>query len=767
MLLVSYYLAFMPSQRLKTILRRFTILLTLVIIGVTGTAAYGIFHFEEEIQKKLELKKILKKTEYYAASQKITVNSQISGLEIEKLLEQQNYRRRAFEQSLQPGDFQSLTAEQCYQQKIVSAEQQPCLILRLSATDSKENTLKPEDLIYVVWNSAGRLTELKVNLQQPLNTIFFKPTLVAQYVGADPVLQNEVPLSQVPALCSQAVISIEDNQFLQHSGVSIKGLFRALAKNVTHGRAAQGGSTITQQLVKNYFLTSEKTLKRKAQELLMSLLLEKSFTKDQILETYFNIIYMGQNGVYQVRGYGAAAPFYFNKSIESLNLSECALLAAIVNSPGLFNPFKNSAKALQRRNLVLQKMQEQNFISAEELKQAQQQTLPAKNINLAAETAPYYLDAVYKQLKKQPELLEASVGGKIYMGLDLQYQQVAQTALANHLAQLEKDSKKIKKLLTQGYRIEGMVLVVDNSTGLILTAIGGRDFRKTQFNRSVDSHRQIGSLMKPLVYLTALDKKENFSATTILPDEKFTTKYDGQSWSPDNYDKKYFGPIPAYFALMNSLNSATAKLGLDVGLDNIISTAQKLGITSVLQKVPSLTLGAFELYPVEVAKAYMTLALLGQARPVSFIRKIVNEEGQVIFEQPANTETVFNPEVAGQLVSMMKQTVIAGTARSIHLQNFAWPAAGKTGTTSDNKDAWFAGFTPQKTTVVWVGYDKNQSHGLTGSSAAVPVWLETMKTISVHDSQDDFNWPKSLKQIEVQLPEKPESPSQTLQLQVL
>ncbi|HWU42881.1 MAG TPA: penicillin-binding transpeptidase domain-containing protein, partial [Bdellovibrio sp.] len=369
--------------------------------------------------------------------------------------------------------------------------------------------------------------------------------------------------------------------------------------------------------------------------------------------------------------------------------------------------------------------------------------LPDAPPSMATETAPYYLNAVRKQLESMKISPE---GLKIYTALDLEAQEVAQEALRTHLEGLEKNNKHIKELKEKGNSLEGSVLVGDNKTGLVSVAVGGRNYRMTQFNRAIDGHRQVGSIMKPFVYLTALMNEtpegKPYTPITLLKDEKFTTKYEGQSWSPDNYGKQYFGTVPMFFALKNSLNAATASLGLAVGLSNIVDIAHKIGVESELKTLPSLTLGAFEMYPKEVLQSYMTFANLGKKNQISFIRKVLNSDNGEVFTHDPHTNQVEDPATVASLVSMMKQTVISGTARSVPLNGFTNPAAGKTGTTSDNKDAWFGGFTPYLTTVVWVGYDNNLSHRLTGTSGPLPVWTTFMKKIGTRYPPDDFPWPE-------------------------
>lgn len=732
----------MLQPRLKTILARLTIILAACFTLGVGLCAYAFFDLENEMTKKLESKKFLVPTEYYAAPTAYGPKMLVTQSSVVELLKKRNFRQRELDQRLLPGDFYTGDRAQCVARlrAELNDQQTGCVIF---VNNDVPNEQADQQTQSVIFQNDGSISVV-LKGTNPADEVSLEAPLLAQYIGNEPLMQTEVTLGQTPPQCLNAIIAIEDNSFLEHGGVSYKGIFRALLKNISSGRSAQGGSTITQQLVKNYFLTSEKKLKRKVQEMIMSILLESRYSKDQILETYINVIYMGQNGAFQVRGYGSAAHYYFGKDLERLDLPECALLAAVINSPGLYSPFKKPENAAKRRALVLDKMSELKFISESEAQNAKQSALPKITPALATETAPYYIDAVRKQMAALSLPLE---GSKIYTALDLEAQNVAQEALQAHLDQLEKSNKTIRTIKEKGTSIEGLVLSGNPKTGLVSVVVGGRNFRMTQFNRAIDGHRQVGSIMKPFVFLTALENKNkegvDYTPISLLNDEKFTTKYEGQSWSPENYGKKYFGTVPMFYALKNSLNAATASLGLEVGLDKIIDNARLLGIESDMKSLPSLTLGAFELYPREVLRAYMAFSQMGQRVMISYIRHVTDGGGKEVFaHNPAPIPTVDATSVAG-LVSMMKQTVLSGSARSVPLNGFYHPAAGKTGTTNDYKDAWFGGFTPYMTTVVWIGYDKGLTHGLSGSSGALPVWTQFMKKIATRYPPDDFKWPEN------------------------
>ncbi|MEO0337452.1 MAG: transglycosylase domain-containing protein, partial [Pseudomonadota bacterium] len=346
----------------------------------------------------------------------------------------------------------------------------------------------------------------------------------------------------------------------------------------------------------------------------VALLLELQSDKDTILENYMNVIYMGANGPFQVRGFGAASEHYFQKPIEDLELHECALLAAIVNSPGRYNPSRNPEKAQARRTRVLEKMVENSMISPETAEPAKQEPLPQKSSPLMSEPAPYFVHSVLRQLEELN--IPKDRGMKIYTTLHLRAQEIAQTVLAEKTEGIESWFKHLKEIREKQKKfLQSSLISVDLKTGDVIALVGGRSFKNTQYNRILDAKRQVGSTMKPFVFLSALESYTEegapYSATTPLEDSKFTHKYDGQSWSPKNYGDEYYGQVPMYFALKNSLNTATAKLGLAVGLDSVVGIARRFGITSDLKALPSITLGAFEITPWELARAYTGLGRQG------------------------------------------------------------------------------------------------------------------------------------------------------------
>jgi len=704
---------------------------------------------KQEFEDKLTSQAFLQSTLYFARGYSFQSQHKWNTEKVFANLISSGYRKRLPDQVLLASDFTLLEAQDCSNLLQISLEKSDqCLLLKnkddesyvIHLTQMPAEHQKDNDLAYQQINQIYKLDPLaKVNSFQT------DPILVAQFRNNEPIMHKELKLADYPVQCLNAVIAIEDNDFLDHSGISYTGLARAVLKNIITMRKAQGGSTITQQLVKNYFLTPEKTFTRKAKEIFMATKLETLWSKDEILQTYLNVIYMGQNGAFQVRGFGSASEYYFNKPIQNLNLSECALLAAIINNPGLNNPWKKTDKAKTRRKLVLSKMKELKLISETEFIQADNAPMPTHQKQKANETAPYFFEAVRKQAQ---ELNIPTEGVSFYTSLDLDLQEKAQKSLQQGISELTDKKKSLANKKEKGLELQGVILSADNHTGLITTFVGGQSFRQSQFNRALYSKRQIGSLIKPFVYLTGLEfgyrENKNVNPMTILKDEAFNWKYDKKIWTPENYDRKYRGDVPYFYALKESLNSPTAQIAESVQIANVIENAYKFGLTSKMEQVPSTSLGASQHTPIEILQAYTTIARLGLFHPLSFIDKVKNHSGETIYSykifSPAEAQLQASVEKMSVLVGMMKETLISGTAKSIHASGFTKPAAGKTGTTSNGKDVWFAGFTPNITTIVWLGFDQNLPTSLTGAGGAVPIWLQFMKEATALDLPIDFNW---------------------------
>lgn len=729
----------MIRTRLKTIFLRFTIVLTLLIILFVFFGAMFFYQQKRSISDKLVQKKFIAPTEYYYYPLSFEKNQITDLTTLDEQLQTFNYRKREQINELREDDYALVPIEKCLDFVNVASDDAFCLGIR--DEQLKILTLSSDGKISKIYKlSSGALSqEISRESFSEADFTNSRAKLLAEYINGIPILHKYISISDTPTACLNSIMAIEDPKFLDHQGISIKSIFRAFIKNLLSGRKAQGGSTLTQQMVKNYFLSSEKTYVRKLKEIMMSLILETQFTKDEILETYLNIIYMGQNGPFQIIGYAAASNHYFQKPLQDLNLSECALLSAIINNPGTYNPFTKPENAQNRKKLVLEKMLEHNLIAVDQANEATALPLPSLPPKLPTATAPYYIDAVNKQATDLGINVE---GKKIFTAININSQLAGQNALQNYLKTLEERNPKIRGLNEQGLSLEGVLLSVRNQTGLVTTVIGGRNYKSSQFNRALNGHRQVGSIMKPLVYLTAL--KEDHKPTELINDEFFSINYEGQSWSPENYGKQYYGEVPYFYALKMSLNSAAARIADSVGLKNVIKTARNLNIKSDVKPVPSLSLGAFELFPIEVLGAYSTLARMGHYTQPSFIIKILDEADKEIYTHQIEFDLVEDEKAVAELVGMMKQTVISGTAPSVAANGLV-PSAGKTGTTNDYKDSWFAGFSPYITSVVWVGYDSNITNFLTGASGALPIWIDFMKYEMNLFPRSDFYWPSGVR----------------------
>jgi len=534
-----------------------------------------------------------------------------------------------------------------------------------------------------------------------------------------------VKLDQLPPLLGETLLAVEDKHFLEHHGVSPEAILRAMWVNARQGEVVQGGSTLTQQLVKNFYLTSEQTMTRKIPEAIMSVLLELHYSKSEILEAYINEVYLGRSGSREIHGFGLAAQHYFRKPVHELNRQEIALLVGLVKGASFYNPWRNPERAKNRRNLVLDVMHQENLIDDKQLKLAQ-----AAPLGLAAETDnslinyPAFVDLVKRQLKQdyKEEDLRAE-GLRIFTTIAPMVQRLAENAVATRIARLEKQYK-IKELQV------GMV-VTSVGSGEILALIGDKNPRYPGLNRALDARRQIGSLMKPFVYLTALDQPQTYNLGTLISDDPISIKGgDGKMWEPKNADNKSHGNMPLYRALAYSENQATVRLGMQVTVKEVIKTVKDAGYTGEIPQVPSILIGAVDMSPLEVTGLYHTLAAEGVYTPLHAIREVLNAEGQPLKRYPIELDQRFSMQSTFELQHALQAVLREGTGRSVY-NSFpeSLPLAGKTGTTNDQRDSWFAGFSGEHLAVVWVGKDDNAKTPLSGASGALQVWADLMRQL--------------------------------------
>lgn len=534
-----------------------------------------------------------------------------------------------------------------------------------------------------------------------------------------------VKLDELPPLLGETLLAVEDKHFLEHHGVSPEAILRAMWVNAREGEVVQGGSTLTQQLVKNFYLTSEQSLTRKIPEAIMSVLLELHYSKSQILETYINEVYLGRSGSREIHGFGLAAQHYFRQPLHELNPQEIALLVGLVKGASFYNPWRNPERAKKRRNLVLDVMRQENLIDDKQLKIAQ-----AAPLGLAAESDvslinyPAFVDLVKRQLKQDYQEDDLRKEGlRIFTTIAPMVQRLAEKAVATRLAQLEKQYKQ-KELQV------GMV-VTSVGSGEILALIGDKNPRFPGLNRALDAHRQIGSLMKPFVYLTALDQPQNYNLGTLISDDPVSIKGgDGKLWEPKNADNLSHGNMPLYRALAQSENQATVRLGMQLGVKSVIQTVKAAGYAGEIPQVPSILIGAVDMSPMEVAGMYHTLAAEGVYTPLHAIREVLNAEGQPLKRYPIELDQRFAGQSTFELQYALQAVLREGTGRSVY-NSFpaSLPLAGKTGTTNDQRDSWFAGFSGEHLAVVWVGKDDNAKTPFSGATGALQVWADLMRQL--------------------------------------
>ncbi len=600
--------------------------------------------------------------------------------------------------------------------------------------DRLELALRP----FVFWDGAqaakgvsvafedGRIASLRDAAGADLPLARLEPLPIGGIYPAGNEDRVLVRLGEVPKPLVQALIAVEDRSFYTHAGFDLRGLARAVRSLFTD--KVQGGSTITQQLVKNFFLTPERTLQRKFTELIMAVLLEMHYEKGEILETYLNEIYFGQDRDRAIHGVGLAAQHYFGKEAQYLNLAESALLVGLIRGPAHYDPHRHADRALERRNLVLRETRDQGAITLEEYAAARSSPLGVSR-KTAMGTSPYpaFLRLVHRQLRRDYDESDLrSEGLRIFTTLDPRVQGAAETALTRRLEQFDRE----RRFGQPG--LEGAVVVTDPQSGEVQALVGGRDPRYPGYNRALDAMRPVGSLLKPAIFLTALSEPSRYTLLTPLDDGPFLWKSRGApDWEPANYDKKFHGAVPLRLALAHSYNVAAARLGTELGVERVLANVRKLGFEREIKPHAATLLGAVEMSPFEVTQIYQTIASGGFRSPLRSIREVTTQDGKPLSRYALAVEQAFPPEPVFLLGAAMQDVVREGTGQG--LKQFL-PAelaiAGKTGTTDEQRDAWFAGFSGDRLAIVWVGYDDNRAARLSGSAAALPVWGDMMAALS-------------------------------------
>jgi len=561
---------------------------------------------------------------------------------------------------------------------------------------------------------------------EPLTLMRLEPVLIGNFYphhNEDRVL---VKLDDVSPLLVKGLVAVEDRTFYDHFGVNPKSIVRAVIANAKAGRKVQGGSTLTQQLVKNFFLTNEQSYKRKINEAIMAMLLEVHYSKDEILEAYMNEIFLGQNKSRAVHGFGLASQFYFNKPIKELKPEQIALLIGVTKGASYYNPRRFPKRAIERRNLVIDIMAREGVLDNKIIASLKAKPLGV-TVNAPPSVSPFpsYLELVRKQLQRDYNEEDLrSEGLLIFTAMDPVIQIQAEEVLNKRITKLEK-SKRMKK-----DKLNGAMVVSSVQGAEILAVVGGRDARFAGYNRALNAHRQIGSLIKPVVYLAALEQQQYSLATPVDAGPVTVRLSKNKIWEPKNYSGKDQGMVSFEQALVHSINTPTVRIGITIGLDKVINELHALGLKREIPANPSILLGALELSPMEVQQIYQTIAAGGTYTPLTAIRSVMNSYGKSLKRYPLQVKQVVSEESVYLLTHAMNKITKEGTAQYLKRVLPAWKnAAGKTGTTNKNVDSWFAGFTGQHVVSVWVGRDDNKPTGFTGSAGALRVWGDLMKNI--------------------------------------
>jgi penicillin-binding protein 1B len=610
----------------------------------------------------------------------------------------------------------------------------------------------PEALIAGGVDASGALSTLTLN-GEPTRRVVLETPLLASLAdsGEDREL---VRLEDIPLHVVDAVLMTEDRRFYSHIGIDPIRMFGAAARNAQQRRIAEGGSTITQQLVKNVYLSPERTFTRKFKEALRSLWLELRYSKDEILEAYLNEIYLGQDGALAIHGVARAARFYFGKDVKELTLADGALLAAMIQGPNALTPFKHADKARARRDLVLDVMLEERVIDAAAHAAAKAQALGVRRERARPSFAAHFVGKVRADLAKRvDEEALSQAGFAVFTTLDAGHQAAAEAAVADELARLERAYPRLRRA---GKPLQAALIALDARNGEVLAYVGGRSAERGTLDRVVNAHRQPGSVFKPIVALAALTQErardrgeEPFTLATILEDEPLEISVEGKPWGPENYDRQYRGPVTLRRALEDSLNVPFTRLALETGLVRVAETARALGVESPLRPIPSLALGAFEMTPLEVARTYAVFASGGTLRTPRATLSVREPGGSDIGGDPVDAKRVSSEEATHLVTSALMGAVDRGTGRSLRALGVSGPFAGKTGTTNDRRDAWFASYTPELVVVVWLGFDDGERVGLTGAQAAIPIVARFVRNALGANGWAGFEAPSRLVSAEV------------------
>jgi penicillin-binding protein 1B len=689
------------------------------LVGAAGfmllALTLWVFSLDREIRAKFEGRRWTLPAKVYAQPLELYAGESLSEDELQRELERLGYRRTT--QLTQSGNYLRSDGR-------IDLVSRP---FRFADEDRSQQTVSVRfngNAIDKLWDAKG--SDLPVFRLDPLLIGSIYPTQ-----GEDRII---VTPQETPALLPTALKIVEDRRFDEHIGIDPRGIVRALWVDLKSGSFDQGASTLTQQLVRSYFLNNRQTLSRKITEAVMAILLEVHFTKDDLMNAYINEINLGQDGGRAIQGFGLASQFYFGKPLQEVQLHELALLITEVRGANYYNPRRNPERALKRRNLILDLLAEFKAITPQQAAEAKAKPLGLVNATSGRSVYyPAFLDFVRRTLKrdyKEEDLTEA--GLTVFSTLDPKVQNKTEKAVVSQLDRLDKNSKR------KDADLEGAAIVTAPSSGEVLAMVGGRNVSYSGFNRALDAKRSMGSLAKPVVYLTAIESGA-FNAASIINDVPITIKLSGgKNWTPQNYEHDSNGPVPMVRALAQSLNLATVNMGMQVGLTKIANKFAQLGLEQAPAAVPAMLLGGITVTPIDVAQIYTSLANGGFRSPLRAVRAVIDESGKELKAFPLEVTQVADPDAVYQVDRMMVEVTRRGTGASIQARLPNLVLAGKTGTSSDYRDSWFAGFSGNHVVITWVGYDDNEPTRFSGSTGALPIWIDIMANI------DNTSWNQPL-----------------------
>src|SRR6201991_83584 len=612
--------------------------------------------------------------------------------------------------------------------------------------------------VRVQFNGSGKAINSLYDLdnRSSLDRTWLEPELISSVTGTERAKRKVIGFGDLPPHLVKAITVTEDRSFFEHYGVNVRGIIRAFVRRVDSDPnspiARQGGSSITQQLVKNLLLSPEQTWRRKTSEAYMSVILETRLSKEKIFELYCNQVYLGQQAGFSVNGFGEAASAYFNKDVTNLSLPEAAFLAGIIRSPNRYNPYTKVETATARRNQVLDSMAEAGAITQDEAAKAKAtplQVAPQKG-RVDQSDAPYFADYVQNQLGDMIAGDGTAQHLRIYTTIDMDLQRVAYSALTKQLQALD----KIEAKRFEPGTLQAALVAMNAKTGEIVAMVGGRDYTKSQLNRATDAFRQPGSVFKPFVYATALNTAYDPVPRLITPattymDEPKTFTFDNQEYTPGNFGETYSNaPVTLRDGLVHSLNVVTVDVAMEVTIGRVMSLAAKAGLPKPPRAYPAMALGTSEATPLQIASAYTAFANLGSRTTPIAINRITTGDGVTVAAPTAQKSEVLRPEVAYVMTSFMKDVVNRGTAAKVRARGLKAVLAGKTGT---SRDGWFAGYTPNLVCAVWVGFDDGSQLGLTGANSALPIWSDFMSVALAEHPEWDGDWdvPAGIEQVEI------------------